>query len=106
MLHAGDPVREEQARGLVTGKEPRHVEVVLRETRRIVRMDRGVIIAETRHGFVCDDAGVDASNAGGTGQLVLLPEDLDASARRLRDQLTAVVGADVAVVIPDTFGRP
>ena len=90
------------------GKDPRHVEVVLREARRIVRMDRGVLIAETRHGFVCANAGVDASNAGGEGWLVLLPQDPDASARRLRAGLTEAVGADVdvAVVISDTFGRP
>ena len=88
------------------GKDPRHVEVVLREARRIVRMDRGVLVAETRHGFVCANAGVDASNAGAAGHLVLLPEDPDASARRLRAALAAAAGADVAVVISDTFGRP
>jgi len=89
-------------------KDPRHVEVVLRESRRIARMDHGVLIAETRHGFVCANAGVDASNAGATGQLVLLPEDADASARRLRTSLAAAAGidtADLAVVISDTFGR-
>jgi coenzyme F420-0:L-glutamate ligase / coenzyme F420-1:gamma-L-glutamate ligase len=88
------------------GKDPRQVEAVLREARRIVRMDRGVLIAETRHGFVCANAGVDASNAGARGLLVLLPEDPDASARRLRAALGAATGADVAVVVSDTFGRP
>jgi coenzyme F420-0:L-glutamate ligase/coenzyme F420-1:gamma-L-glutamate ligase len=88
------------------GKDPRYVEVVLREARRIVRMDRGVLIAETRHGFVCANAGVDASNAGGAGRVVLLPEDPDRSARRLRAALGAAAGADVAVIISDTFGRP
>jgi coenzyme F420-0:L-glutamate ligase/coenzyme F420-1:gamma-L-glutamate ligase len=86
-------------------KDARHVEVVLRESRRIVRMDHGVIICETRHGFVCANAGVDASNVPG-GQLVLLPVDPDASARRIRDGLKQATGADVAVIISDTFGRP
>jgi coenzyme F420-0:L-glutamate ligase/coenzyme F420-1:gamma-L-glutamate ligase len=90
-------------------KDPRQVEVVLREARRIVRMDRGVLIAETRHGFVCANAGVDASNAAKQGQLVLLPEDPDASARRLRDGLATAAGvpaSDLAVIVSDTFGRP
>jgi coenzyme F420-0:L-glutamate ligase/coenzyme F420-1:gamma-L-glutamate ligase len=88
------------------GKDARHVEVVLREASRIVRMDRGVLIAETRHGFICANAGVDASNAAANGQLLLLPEDPDASARRLRAAFTTRAGVDVAVVISDTFGRP
>jgi coenzyme F420-0:L-glutamate ligase/coenzyme F420-1:gamma-L-glutamate ligase len=88
------------------GKDARHVEVVLRECRRIVRMDRGVLLAETRHGFVCANAGVDASNAASDGQLLLLPVDPDASARRLREALRERTGIAVAVVISDTFGRP
>jgi coenzyme F420-0:L-glutamate ligase/coenzyme F420-1:gamma-L-glutamate ligase len=87
------------------GKDPRHVEVVLGETRRIVRMDRGVLIAETHHGFICANAGVDGSNAGGQGRLVLLPLDSDASARGLREAFGRIAGVDVAVVISDTFGR-
>lgn len=86
-------------------KDARQVEVVLRESKRIVRMDHGVIICETRHGFVCANAGVDASNAPG-GLLVLLPRDPDASARRIRESLRARTGADVAVIVSDTFGRP
>jgi coenzyme F420-0:L-glutamate ligase / coenzyme F420-1:gamma-L-glutamate ligase len=86
-------------------KDPRHVEVVLRETRRIVRMDRGVIICETRHGLVCANAGVDASNVP-DGRLVLLPVDPDASAKRVRDRLKSETGADIAVIVSDTFGRP
>jgi coenzyme F420-0:L-glutamate ligase/coenzyme F420-1:gamma-L-glutamate ligase len=86
-------------------KDPRHVEVVLRESKRIVRMDHGVIICETRHGLVCANAGVDASNVPG-GRLMLLPLDPDASARRIRDGLRAATGVDVAVIISDTFGRP
>jgi len=89
-----------------TGKDPRHVEVILRESVRVVRMDRGVIITETRHGFVCANAGVDASNVGPGPLVTLLPEDPDASAARIRAGLMAATGADVAVVISDTFGRP
>jgi coenzyme F420-0:L-glutamate ligase/coenzyme F420-1:gamma-L-glutamate ligase len=86
-------------------KDPRHVEVVLRESKRIVKMDRGVIIVETRHGLVCANAGVDASNVP-NGQLMLLPVDPDASAQRIRESLRGQTGADVAVIISDTFGRP
>ena len=86
-------------------KDPRHVEVVLRESKRIVKMDRGVIIVETRHGLVCANAGVDASNVPG-GQLMLLPIDPDASARLIRESLRRQTGADVAVIVSDTFGRP
>ncbi len=87
-------------------KDPRQIEVVLRESRRIVRMDRGIIISETRHGFVCANAGVDASNVPGDETVCLLPLDPDASARRLRDTLVSRTGADVAVIVSDSFGRP
>jgi coenzyme F420-0:L-glutamate ligase/coenzyme F420-1:gamma-L-glutamate ligase len=87
-------------------KDPRHVEVVLRETVRIVRRGHRVMICQTRHGFVCANAGVDLSNAPGDEVAVLLPEDSDASAARLRAGLRAITGHDVAVVISDTFGRP
>jgi coenzyme F420-0:L-glutamate ligase/coenzyme F420-1:gamma-L-glutamate ligase len=84
-------------------KDAHHYEVVLRESRRIVRMDRGVLIAETHHGLICANAGVDESNVDGGRLLSLLPEDPDASAERLR----AALGAPgAAVVISDTFGRP
>jgi coenzyme F420-0:L-glutamate ligase/coenzyme F420-1:gamma-L-glutamate ligase len=86
-------------------KDPRHVEVVLRESKRIVRMDHGVIICETRHGLVCANAGVDASNVPG-GRLMLLPIDPDASAQGIRERIRQLTGADVAVIISDTFGRP
>ncbi len=100
------PFAAEVAR--VTGKDPRLVEVVLREATRIVRMDRGVIITETRHGFRCANSGVDASNVGpGADDVVaLLPEDADASARRIRQGIEAAVGVRVGVIISDTFGRP
>ena len=87
-------------------RDPRVVEVVLRESRRIVRMDRGVLIAETHHGFVCANAGVDASNVGRTGLVTLLPADPDASAEEIRRRVSEATGADLAVIISDTFGRP
>lgn len=88
-----------------SGKDPRQIEVVLRESRRIVRMDAGVIVVETHHGFVCANAGVDASNVP-HGWVSLLPENPDASACRLRDEIAAKTGKNVAVIISDTFGRP
>ncbi len=89
-------------------RDARQVEVVLREARRVVRMEHGVLITETPHGFVCANGGVDASNVGsGTGSIVtLLPADPDASAARIRARLLAELGTDVAVVISDSFGRP
>jgi coenzyme F420-0:L-glutamate ligase / coenzyme F420-1:gamma-L-glutamate ligase len=86
-------------------KDPRQIEVVMRESKRIVRMDRGIIISETHHGFVCANAGVDASNVPGDEMVCLLPLDPDASARRLRDALTSLAGGDLAVVVSDSFGR-
>jgi coenzyme F420-0:L-glutamate ligase / coenzyme F420-1:gamma-L-glutamate ligase len=87
------------------GKDPRQIEVVFRESRRIVRMDRGIIISETHHGFVCANAGVDASNVPDDDTVCLLPVDPDASARRVRDALAEDPGIEVAVVISDSFGR-
>ncbi len=87
-------------------KEPRFVEVVLRESRRIVRMDRGMIIAETTHGFICANAGVDASNVPGEDCVSLLPVDPDGSAARLRKALEERCGATLGVIVSDTFGRP
>ncbi len=86
-------------------KDPRQIEVVLRESKRIVRMDRGIIISETHHGFVCANAGVDGSNVPGDEMVCLLPLDPDASARRLRDALTSLAEGDLAVVVSDSFGR-
>ena len=88
------------------GKDPRQIEVVLRESRRIVRMDRGLIISETSHGFVCANAGVDASNVPGDDVVCLLPVDPDASAARLRETLADRTGSDPAVIVSDSFGRP
>ena len=87
------------------GKDPRHVQVVLDESMEIVRASRGVLICLTRHGFVCANAGVDASNAPAPDTLVLLPADPDASARRIRAGLTRRLGVAPAVVITDSFGR-
>jgi coenzyme F420-0:L-glutamate ligase/coenzyme F420-1:gamma-L-glutamate ligase len=86
-------------------RDPRVIELVLRESRRIVRMERGILIAETAHGFVCANAGIDVSNTP-AGTATLLPLDPDASARRLRLELSRVFGCDLAVIIVDTFGRP
>ena len=95
------------AKGYATryGKDPRQIEVVFRESRRIVRMDRGIVISETHHGFVCANAGVDTSNVPGDDTVCLLPVDPDASAARLRDALAGRLGVEVAVVISDSFGR-
>jgi len=86
-------------------RDPRLVEVILRESRRIVRKDKGVLIVETRHGLVCANAGVDQSNVD-ADTACLLPEDSDRSARGLRDALRALTGHDLGIIIADTFGRP
>lgn len=87
-------------------KDPRQIEVVLRESAQIVRMEHGVIISRTRHGFVCANAGVDASNVGSGEVVTLLPQDPDRSALGLRRTLLEELGVDVAVVVSDSFGRP
>jgi len=86
-------------------KDPQLVEVILRESRRVVRMDKGVLITETHHGWICANAGVDQSNVE-ADYVTLLPEDSDRSARAVRDRVRALTGADVFVIISDTFGRP
>jgi len=88
------------------GKDPRAYEVVLRETARIVRNDRGHLIVETRHGWVCANAGVDESNGLGPDIVTLLPRDADASAEELRARLVERFAVPLAVVVTDTFGRP
>jgi coenzyme F420-0:L-glutamate ligase / coenzyme F420-1:gamma-L-glutamate ligase len=98
-LAAIDPGPRARALAAEHGKDPRHVQAILDETADLVRADAGRLICRTRHGFVCANAGVDASNAGAPGTLVLLPEDPDASARALRRALGC------AVVITDSFGR-
>jgi coenzyme F420-0:L-glutamate ligase/coenzyme F420-1:gamma-L-glutamate ligase len=99
-----DAAPGEQATALAKqfGKDPRLVQVVLNETVELVRADRGVLVCETPHGFVCANAGVDLSNSGEQGVAVLLPLDPDASARQIR----ASLGTRIGVVISDSFGRP
>ena len=91
-------------------KDPRHVEVVLRESKRIVRMDHGVVISETHHGFICANAGVDESNIDGAHQLALLPTDPDRSAQQIYARLLQLAEHSdtpkIAVLISDTWGRP
>jgi coenzyme F420-0:L-glutamate ligase/coenzyme F420-1:gamma-L-glutamate ligase len=86
--------------------DPRETEVILSETARIVRSRNSLVIAETRHGFVCASAGVDHSNAPEPETLVLLPADPDASAARIRDAIRRATGSIVAVIVSDSFGRP
>jgi coenzyme F420-0:L-glutamate ligase/coenzyme F420-1:gamma-L-glutamate ligase len=87
------------------GRDPRLVEVILGESRRLVRKDKGVLIVETHHGWVCANAGVDQSNVD-ADTACLLPEDSDRSARQLRERLRALTGHDLPVIVADTFGRP
>ena len=101
-----DVEASERARELAGSRDPREVEIVLRETARIVRARPPFIIAETRHGFVCASAGVDHSNAPGPGTVVLLPLDPDESAARIRDALRERTGREVGVIVSDSFGRP
>jgi coenzyme F420-0:L-glutamate ligase / coenzyme F420-1:gamma-L-glutamate ligase len=104
-LDAVEP--SERARELAGADgDPRHVEVVLRESVRVVRARGSLVIAETRHGFVCASAGVDASNAPEAGTVVVLPLDPDDSARRIRARIRELTGRTVAVIISDSFGRP
>ncbi len=89
----------------VTGHDPRQVQVILDESTEVLRVAPGVLICRTRHGFVCANAGVDASNAPTADTLVLLPTDPDASARALRSRLRELTGAAPAVLVTDSFGR-
>jgi coenzyme F420-0:L-glutamate ligase/coenzyme F420-1:gamma-L-glutamate ligase len=95
-----------RARELAGDEDPRRLEVILGETARVVRSRPPLVIAETRHGFVCASAGVDASNAPGPDELVLRPVDPDASAERLRRRLRELTGSEVGVIVSDSFGRP
>jgi coenzyme F420-0:L-glutamate ligase/coenzyme F420-1:gamma-L-glutamate ligase len=106
--HLGEIEPEERARDLATllGKEPALVQIVLDESRSLVRAERGVLITETRSGWICANAGIDASNVPEEHRVTLLPLDPDASARRIRAEIRAVRGRAPAVVISDSFGRP
>ena len=105
VVHLDDVQPSERARELAGEEDARRIEVVLRESREVVRARPPLVIAETRHGFVCASAGVDASNAKGPGTLVLLPLDPDASARRLRERVRELTGVEVGVIVSDSFGR-
>jgi coenzyme F420-0:L-glutamate ligase/coenzyme F420-1:gamma-L-glutamate ligase len=94
-----------EARKLAADHDPRRVEVILREAARLVRTRPPLVIAETRHGFVCASAGVDASNAPEPETVVLLPEDPDHSAAHLRERLRELTGVEVGVIVSDSFGR-
>jgi len=107
IVHLPDVVPGKRALEMAAeaGKDARQLEVVLGECAKIVRWERGILICETHHGFVCANAGVDRSNAGAPDTVVLLPVDPDASATRLREAFRAATGATVSVVVTDTFGR-
>ena len=112
VINLDDVQVSEFARSLAaeSNKDAPYIEVVLRESRRIVRMDRGVLICETKHGFICANAGVDESNVNGARTITLLPVDPDHSAQQLRTRLQDLSGEgstfDIAVIISDTWGRP
>jgi coenzyme F420-0:L-glutamate ligase/coenzyme F420-1:gamma-L-glutamate ligase len=105
IVRLADVVASARAVELAADRDPRHVQVILDETARIVRSRPPLVISETRHGFVCASAGVDASNAKGEGTLILLPLDPDASAAALREGLRARTGREVGVIVSDSFGR-
>lgn len=96
----------ERAREIAGDEDARRIEVILREAARVVRVRPPLVIAETTHGFICASAGVDSSNAPEAGTLVLLPEDPDASAHRIRERLRELTSREVAVLVSDSFGRP
>jgi len=105
VVRLSDVEASARARELAGDEDPRRLEVILRESREILRTRPPLVIAETHHGFVCASAGVDASNAKGHGTVVLLPLDPDASAQRLRDRIRELAGIDVGVIVSDSFGR-
>ncbi|HEU4907177.1 MAG TPA: coenzyme F420-0:L-glutamate ligase [Solirubrobacterales bacterium] len=104
-LAAVEPGPEAERLAAELGKEPALVELILTESRAVLRAERGVLIAETEHGFVCANAGIDTSNLAEAGTVALLPEDPDASARRIRGEIRAACGAGPAVIVADSFGR-
>ncbi|HEX7274738.1 MAG TPA: coenzyme F420-0:L-glutamate ligase [Nitrososphaeraceae archaeon] len=101
------PSEESKKISLNTGKDPRLVELIISQSNEIVKIERDIIIAETKHGFVCANAGIDASNVGkSSNHVVLLPDDPDESARRIRNDIKSRTNVNVSVIISDTFGRP
>jgi coenzyme F420-0:L-glutamate ligase / coenzyme F420-1:gamma-L-glutamate ligase len=99
------PGGEARRLAAVLGKEPALVELILAESRKVLRAERGVLITETRHGFVCANAGIDSSNLPKPDTVCLLPEDPDGSARRIRAEIHAAAETTVAVIVSDSFGR-
>jgi len=106
VVRLADVEPSDRAREIAGDEDPRRIEMILREAARIVRIRPPLVIAETRHGFICASAGVDASNAPEPEMLVLLPEDPDSSAQRIRERLLELTGRTVGVLITDSFGRP
>jgi coenzyme F420-0:L-glutamate ligase / coenzyme F420-1:gamma-L-glutamate ligase len=106
VVRLADIEPSDEARRLAGDEDPRRLEVILRESKRIVRTRPPLVIAETRHGFVCASAGVDSSNAPEPETVVLLPDDPDASASRLWERLRELTGAEIGVIVSDSFGRP
>jgi coenzyme F420-0:L-glutamate ligase/coenzyme F420-1:gamma-L-glutamate ligase len=104
-LSSAIPGGEARRLAAVLGKEPALVELILAESREVLRAERGVLVVETHHGFVCANAGVDTSNLPEEGTVSLLPEDPDASARRIRAEIHAAAGVSPAVIVSDSFGR-
>jgi coenzyme F420-0:L-glutamate ligase/coenzyme F420-1:gamma-L-glutamate ligase len=101
------PSEESNKISLNTGKDPRLVELIISQSNEIVKIERDIIIAETKHGFVCANAGIDASNVGkSSNHVVLLPDDPDESARRIRNDIKSRTNVNISVIISDTFGRP
>jgi coenzyme F420-0:L-glutamate ligase/coenzyme F420-1:gamma-L-glutamate ligase len=105
-LRAIVPSRKAKNLARSHGKDPRLVEIILQESLRVVRARNGILITETRHGFVCANSGVDQSNVRRKSHVILLPIDPDKSASRIRSGIRKICNRDVAVVITDTFGRP
>ena len=105
VVNLADIEPSERARELAGESDPRRIEVILGEAREVLRARPPLVIAETRHGFVCASAGVDASNAKGLDTLVLLPLDPDASAAQLRSRIHELIGVEVGIIVSDSFGR-
>jgi coenzyme F420-0:L-glutamate ligase/coenzyme F420-1:gamma-L-glutamate ligase len=104
-LSSAIPGAEARRLAAVLGKEPALVELILEQSREVLRAERGVLIVETNHGLVCANAGIDSSNLPEPGTVALLPEDPDGSARRIRAEIAAASGARVAAIVADSFGR-
>ncbi len=104
-LSSAIPGGEARRLGALLGQEPALVELILSESREVIRAERGVLITETRHGFVCANAGIDSSNLPEPGTVSLLPEDPDGSARRIRSELGVSAGVTPSVIVSDSFGR-